>query len=113
MRRPAWGATIAAVGAAVLSFAGCVPYDAPTPIFEIKNLTGEQLILTPLDHTPVTVRATPGAITGIPVNQDVCDSFGWVATSESGTIVAQIPGGCRGYLWTIRGINDSTYEKVA
>ncbi len=94
-----------------LMLSGCVAYDAIGQYFEVKNLTGERLTLTHISSRTI-FHATSGELIHPPVSKLGCEWSGWVASFDSGTIVAQIPGGCRGYLWTIRGVNDSTYQKI-
>ena len=109
--RPALRVRTAALLVTVgLLLAGCVAYDPLVPRFEVKNLTGQHLNVTPANRAKATFQATPGERRFLPVLEAGCESFGWVATFDSGTIVAKIPGGCLGHLWTIRGVNDSTYE---
>jgi hypothetical protein len=100
----------ALLGAVGLLLSGCVAYDALPRGFEVYNLTGEQLTITARDEQRGTFYAEPGELIHLMVQPEGCESRSQVARSDSGTVVAQIPGGCRGYRWTIRGINDSTYE---
>ena len=102
--------TAALLGVVGLLLSGCVAYDALPRGFEVKNLTGEQLIITARDEPRGTFYAESGELIHIMVAQEGCESRSRVATSSSGTVVAQMPGACRGYRWTIRGVNDSTYE---
>jgi hypothetical protein len=77
----------------------------------VNNLTGERLIITPRDDPTGTFYAESGELIHIIVAQKGCDSRSWVATSSSGTVVAQLPGACLEHRWTIRGVNDFTYER--
>ena len=102
----------ASLGVVVLLLSGCVAYDAPPPRgLEVNNLTEERLSVAPRGEPLGTFHAESGELIHIIVAQLGCDSRSWVATSSSGTVVAQIPGACLGYRWTIRGVNDSTYER--
>ena len=101
----------ALLGAVGLLLSGCVAFDAAPRLFEVKNLTGERLIITPRDEPRGKFPAESGELIRIAVEPEGCDSRIWLATSSSGTVVAQVPGACREYRWTIRGVNDSTYEK--
>ena len=103
--------TAALLGVVALLLSGCVFFDAAPRLFEVENLTGELLIITARDEQRGTFNAEPGELIRIAVKDEGCNSRSRVATSSSGTVVAQIPGACREYRWTIRGVNDSTYAK--
>ncbi len=103
--------TVVAFVALGLMLSRCVAYDATGQDFEVKNLTGQRLTLKHINSGNI-FHATSADIVALPVDEAGCESSGWVASFDSGTIVAQIPGGCRRYVWTIRGVNDSTYEKI-
>lgn len=102
--------TAALLGVVVLLSSGCVAFDPAPRLFEVKNLMGERLGISPLHAPPGAFTAESGELIRIAVDQEGCDSRGWVATSSSGDVVAQITGACLEYRWTIRGVNDSTYE---
>lgn len=96
-------------GVVGLLLAGCA-YDAPPRLFEVKNLTAERLTLQGAVGPSGKFYAEPGGLIHIPVEPRGCDSYIWLAISSSGTVVAQLSGGCLDHRWTIRGVNDSTYE---
>ena len=101
--------TAALLWSVLLLLPGCA-FDAPPRLFEVENLTHERLRLQGLDDPRGTFYAEPGEFIAIPVAETGCDSRAWAATSISGTVVATVPGACRDHRWTIRGVNDSTYE---
>ncbi len=95
----------------ILGLSGCAfGYDVVEPTFEVMNLTGSPLLLRPLDGSSFRRDAPPAEIIHLEVSEEGCGSHGWIATTPSGNAVAQVSGGCPGHRWTIRGINDSTYE---
>jgi hypothetical protein len=98
------------LGVAGLLLSGCIFDQWPRPSFEVVNLTAQELTLERPDGQGGIFQVSSGGTARILVTEERCDSRGWVATFDSGTIVAQVPGGCVGHRWTIRGVNDSTYE---
>lgn len=86
--------------------------ETPAKAFRGENLTGQTIIVRPRtpdpSSRPITVR--PGATWSAQPDPDTCEFTPWVAVSESGQVLAEIPGACAGHRWSIRGLNDSTYE---
>lgn len=102
----------ASLGVVVLLLSGCVAFDPLPPRgFEVHNLTGERISVAPPAAPGATFYAESGELIHIMVAQKGCDSRSWVATSSSGTVLAQIASACMEYRWTIRGVDDSTYER--
>lgn len=102
---------IALVVVAALVLSGC--YDILPPRFRVANYTGQTIVIearTPEGRVSFTQKAESGEAVQFSPGDEGCESSPWVAKAESGEILAQIPGGCKGHIWTIRGLNDSAYE---
>jgi hypothetical protein len=98
--------------AVVLLFAGllitgCRSWVEPLPrTFRGENLTGETIVVRPrtLDRLlpPITVKR--GEAWSTQTDPGTCEFTPWVAVSESGQVLAEIPGACAGHRWSIRGL---------
>ena len=74
------------------------------------NETNQTIVLQPRGNQTRKLPLEPKLMTPVSVVDAGCESSGWVATTTSGVVLAEIPGACVGRTWTIRGPNDSTYE---
>jgi hypothetical protein len=94
-------------------FAGCVPWvDTLPEAFRGVNYTDQVIIVKPRAADPLQPAETvePGENWVVDIRSGVCESTPWLATTEAGQVLAEIPGACNGDIWTIRGLNDSTLE---
>jgi hypothetical protein len=98
--------------ASAVFLSGCMIPNVGPPMLRVENLSPQDLDVSPKTadelRPPVTVAA--GDAMFFAPDAEGCESRPWVAVSESGSVVAEIPGACTGHIWTIRGAGDSTYE---
>jgi len=106
------------VGIFSLLMSGCGFVDPLPKLFRVTNHTQQVLVIREKEipgKGEVAFPGTPksvspgGTVTFVPTLKG-CESHAWVATSEAGDTIAEIPGGCIGHDWTIRGVNDSSYD---
>jgi hypothetical protein len=76
----------------------------------VTNKTQETLIVQPRNGHETARTVGAGKSTTYPGQPPGCEKAPWVATTLSGDVVAEIPGGCTGHEWTIYGVNNSTYR---
>lgn len=95
----------------VLVLSGCV-WERPPQSLLVVNYTGQTIMVGPRTPDPyqAPMSATPVQTLRLNVKEDGCESTPWVATTEAGEVLAEVPGACVGNLWIIRGMNDFTYE---
>jgi starvation-inducible outer membrane lipoprotein len=94
-----------------LLLSGC--YDVLPPMLHISNRTPHELVIEARSETGaivITAKIEAGRVEEFAPNDDGCDARPWIAKAESGEVVAQVPGACKGHTWTIRGPGDATYE---
>lgn len=102
---------IALLVVVALVLSGC--YDILPPMFLVANYTGRTIVIEARDPdggVKFMEEVEPGDLAEYSPAQEGCESRPWLAKTESGEILAQIPGGCVGHVWRIRGPNDFTYE---
>jgi hypothetical protein len=95
-----------------LMLSGCFLTDIGPPHFFVTNKTAQTLVVGPGDGNPdeTTKRVASGETVFFDPDTEGCGSRLWVAANASGEALADNSGGCVGHTWTIRGLNDSTYE---
>ena len=91
-----------------LALSGC--WDPLPRDFRVMNETNQTIVLQPRGNQTRRLPLEPKEAGPVAVEDEGCESSGWVATTTSGVVLAEIPGACVGHTWTIRGPNDSTYE---
>lgn len=95
---------IALVVVAMVVLSGC--YDALPPMFRVANYSGQTIIVeerAPDGGVRFAEKVEPGEVAQFAPRAEGCGSTAWAAKTESGEILAQISGGCKGHIWTIRG----------
>jgi hypothetical protein len=94
-----------------ITAAGCALPEPGVRLFWVTNKTQQTIVVKPqLDLDVAPKHALPGETVGLVARDEGCEARPWVALTDSGEVLATIPGGCRGHQWAIRGLNDSTYE---
>lgn len=89
---------------------GCGFADPIPVMFRVTNETKQVLVIRQRDIRGLRGLVSPGGTVTFLPSLKGCETQPWVATSEEGETVAEIPGGCAGHYWTIRGLADSSYE---
>ncbi|MFZ1912654.1 MAG: hypothetical protein WAU30_09880 [Propionicimonas sp.] len=94
-----------------LFLSGC--WDVLPRMFRVTNDTGNPIVIEarrPDGELFTTEKAEPGSTVEFTISSDGCDSKRWVVKTGSGEILAEILGACPGHIWTVRGLNDSSYS---
>jgi hypothetical protein len=94
----------------LLVVSGCVWGDPIPRAFRVTNSTHQTILVSPVNSPNKPEPILAGRTAELQTSLEDCSSRPWVATNEVGEVLAQIPGGCLDHYWTIRGLNDSSYE---
>ena len=96
------------MGALLLS--GCPEPDVPT--MQLSNLTDETIIFVPKDPEYAYSRwkLAPGDQRGVSEFPADCEKSPWLAQTEAGELIVEVPGGCPEHLLIIRGPGEYDYK---
>lgn len=101
---------LALVPLGVLLLSGCPDQDVPA--MQVANLTDQYIIFVPKDpdYSYSTWRLAPGEQRGVSEFPKDCEKSPWLAQTEAGDLVVEVPGGCPGHLLIIRGPGKYEYK---
>lgn len=101
---------LAAIPLGVLLLSGC--FDPDVPKMPASNLTDQTIILVPKDPEYAYLKHTlaPGdqqLVTNFPSD---CEDSPWLAQTEDGELVVEVPGACPDHDLVIRGPGKYDYR---